>query len=440
MLPRKPFRISRRRFMAAALAAAPAALSAGCHPPGKRDERPQPPRSDPNPSPPTVPAPSEWAAFAAKLAVFRDLRRHFIFEYYPWYEAEPWRHWDEAGRHPPIDIASFAVPALGPYDSRNAKVIEQHARWIAEAGVGAVNISWWGRGNAEDRAVPLVMDVMRAHDIRVTFHMEPYTTSRGTTLGDDLLYLIREYGERRRWDAFLLLEDAKGIARPVFKLFLTHLPPTGTDCHGRVFPVAHYTEDSAYRRQIEAVRTVLRADFDPIVLSDSLDAARNAAGGFNGTGIYNPYIRPDTWPLLAAEFSSADLFFSFPMNPGFDKYPDRPPFPDCYSPGRFEPPIEATGWDTPARAEALNASRNRILDSLRTNLTLQLDPALSDARRGFFLTYINSFNEWHEGTAFEPAANLADLTPAQRAIGYHNPDEGRWRLELLADLLRQLTL
>lgn len=439
MLPRRPFRISRRRFMAAALAAAPAALSAGCLPPSKRDEPTQPPRSDPDPSPPTVPAPSEWAAFAAKLAVFRDLRRHFIFEYYPWYQTDPWRHWDEAGRNPPVDIGAFAVPALGPYDSRDAKVIEQHARWIAEAGVGAVNISWWGPGSVEDRAVPLVMDVMRAHDIRVTFHMEPYTTSRGVRLADDLLYLIREYGERRRWDTFLLLEDAKGIARPVFKLFLTHLPPTGTDCRGRVFPVEHYTEDGVYRRQIDAVRTVLRADFDPIVLSDSLDAARNAAGGFNGTGIYNPYIRPDSWRSLAADFSSADLFFSFPINPGFDRYPDRPPFPECHSPSRFEPPIEATGWDTAARAEALNASRSRILDSLRTNLTVQLDPAFTDARRGFFLAYINSFNEWHEGTAFEPAANLADLTPAQRAIGYHNPDAGQWRLEQIRDLLLQLT-
>jgi len=439
MLPRRPFRISRRRFMAAALAAAPAALSAGCLPPGNRDEPTPPPPSDPTPSPPTVPAPSEWAAFTAKLAVFRDRRRHFIFEYYPWYHSDPWRHWDEAGRKPPIDIGSFAVPALGPYDSRDAKVLEQHARWIADAGVGAVNISWWGQGSVEDRAVPLVMDVMRAHDIRVTFHMEPYTTSRGTRLAEDLLYLIREYGERRRWDTFLLLEDANGIARPVFKLFLTHLPPTGTDCKGRVFPVADYTEDGVYRRQIDTVRTALRADFDPIVLSDSLDAARNAAGGFNGTAIYNSYIRPGTWPSLATDFSSSELFFSFPINPGFDRYPDRPPFPECYSPSQFEPPIDATGWDTAARAEALNASRNRIVDSLRTNLTLQLDPALTNVKRGFFLAYINSFNEWHEGTAFEPAADLADLTPAQRAIGYHNPDEGQWRLELLGDLMRQLT-
>lgn len=158
-----------------------------------------------------------------------------------------------------------------------------------------------------------------------------------------------------------------------------------------------------------------------------------------GTGERRGSRGPSRHGRHAASFSSADLSFSFNVNPGFDRYPDRPPFGDCYTSLRFEPPIEATGWDTAAREEALNASRNRILDALRTNLRLQLDPALTDAKRGFFLTYINSFNEWHEGTAFEPAANLADLTPAQRAIGYHNPDEGRWRLELLQNLLRQLT-
>jgi hypothetical protein len=432
-------RITRRRFMAAALAAGPAALATACLPPGRRDEPASPPRPDPAPNPPTGPAPSEWAALAAKLAVFSDLRRHFIFEYYPWYQSNPYRHWDEARRTPPVDIAAFAVPALGPYDSRDAKVIEQHARWIAEAGVGAVNISWWGRGSPEDRAVPLIMDVMRAHDIRVAFHIEPYADSRGARLADDVLYLIREYGERRRWDTFLLLADAHGVARPVFKLFFTILDPTVTDCRGQVFPVGPYTEDAVYRRQIESVRTVLRPDFDPIVLSDSLQISRTAAAGFEGMAIYDNYVRPESWPSVAAGFSAADLLFSFNINAGFDRYPDRPPFGECYSPLRFEPPIQATGWDTAARQEALAAGRNRILDSLRTTLTLQLDPALTNAKRGFFLAYINSFNEWHEGTAFEPAANLADLTPAERAVGYHNPDEGRWRLDLLQDLLQQLT-
>jgi hypothetical protein len=400
-------------------------------------ERPRPPK----PPAPTVPAPpprSEWQQFAAQLVRFRDLRRHFIFEYYPWYQATPFRHWDQGGRNPPNDIAAFAVPALGAYDSRDAKAIEQHARWIAEVGVGAINISWWGPGSFEDRAVPLVMDVMRAHDIRVTFHLEPYADNRSQRLADDLLYLLREYGEKRRWDAFLLLEDAAGVARPIFKSFRTIVPRTGTDCRGRVFTVSDFTEDGVWRKQIEAVRTVLRADFDPILLADSLDVPRTAAGGFDGMAIYDPYYRPANWPEAARAFSSAQLLFSFNVNPGFDRYPERPPFGECFSPSVFEPPIGSTGWDADARAEALNATRDRILDSLRTTLTLQLDPALVDGRRGFFATYINSFNEWHEGTAFEPAANLRELSAAQRAIGYHNPDDGRWRLQLLKDVLREL--
>ncbi len=48
---------------------------------------------------------------------------------------------------------------------------------------------------------------------------------------------------------------------------------------------------------------------------------------------------------------------------------------------------------------------------------------------------INSFNEWHEGTAFEPMAPYRDLTRAQRLL-YHNAIDGSYRLETLTDLLR----
>jgi hypothetical protein len=391
------------------------------------------------PNTPGQPPTSDLQRFAARLAVFRDLRRHFIFEYYPWYQASPWRHWDEGARTPPIDIAAFAVPALGPYDSRDAKAIEQHAKWINEAGVGAINLSWWGPGSVEDRAVPLIMDVMRAHDIHVTFHLEPYADDRASRLADDVLYLMREYGEKRRWDAFLLLEDAKGVARPVFKSFRTIITRTVTDCRGRVFPVPDFTDDAGWHRQLDKLRGTLSADLQPIVLADSLDSLRTVASGFDGMAIYDPVYPPSRWLTDAATFSSVNKLFSFNINPGFDRYPERPPFGECFSPSRFDPPIEAAGWDATAREEALNASRGRILDSLRTTLTAQLDPALVDARRGFFATYINSFNEWHEGTAFEPAAPLADLSPAERAIGYHNPENGRWRLQLLQDVLAELT-
>src|SRR6267378_1175521 len=81
---------------------------------------------------------------------FPDLRRHFIFEYYPWYRTNPFGHWNEADRQPPVDLASNYMPQLGAYDSRSTAVMEQHAKWIAESGVGAINVSWWGRGSDID--------------------------------------------------------------------------------------------------------------------------------------------------------------------------------------------------------------------------------------------------------------------------------------------------
>src|SRR5438045_299927 len=41
---------------------------------------------------------------------FPDLRRHFVFEYYPWYRTNPFGHWNEAERQPPIDLASNYMP------------------------------------------------------------------------------------------------------------------------------------------------------------------------------------------------------------------------------------------------------------------------------------------------------------------------------------------
>src|SRR5206468_2597812 len=61
---------------------------------------------------------------------YGDIRRHFIFEYYPWYGVGPYRHWEQWDRVPPTDLASHYVPRLGAYDSRSTTLLEQHARWI----------------------------------------------------------------------------------------------------------------------------------------------------------------------------------------------------------------------------------------------------------------------------------------------------------------------
>src|SRR5712692_9094386 len=217
---------------------------------------------------------------------FPDLPHHFVFEYYPWYGGPPdYDHWDYLGRHPPFDIASPYMPRLGPYDVRSRDVLEQHARWITEAGVGAIALSWWGRGSWQDQRVSLIMDVMRDHGIKVTFAMEPYADNRASRYADDILYLLREYGEKRHWDALLILRNA----------------------HGAV-----------WRQQTDSLRQALRADFDHVtLLADSLEFHRTPASGFDGIGIYDNYIGPERYPGYAEGASRARLLFSFNVNPGY---------------------------------------------------------------------------------------------------------------------------
>ena len=369
---------------------------------------------------------------------FPDFQRHFIFEYYPWYGANPFRHWDDRGLDPPVDIAARSVPLLGAYDSRDAATLERHAKWMVDVGVGAINVSWWGRDSYEDRAVPLLMDVMRAYGIQVTFHLEPYADDRGARYISDILYLLKEYGERRRWDAFLLLRNADGRVGPVFKSFATILPREVTDCHGVVHRVPNYTADGDWRRQTDSIRNELRGEFDHVtLLADTLDSSRALASGFDGIAIYDNYVEPSTWRFYAERLVSGNLVFSFNVNPGFDGITPRVIDPgSCYRALPFEPSAGTLDFSDPRdRATAMSLGSERIRESFRTTISLQTDTGLVNRRRGFFLVYVNSFNEWHEGHEYEPMKNYADLTPAERRLGYHNVDDGSYRLRVLKELI-----
>lgn len=392
---------------------------------------------------PSVPMrPSDRATAAAALAArIPSPSRHFIFEYYPWYETSPYRHWNLFDREPPFDLATHYVPKLGAYDSRSTAVLEQHARWITEVGVGAINVSWWGPGSRTDLVVPQVMDVMHAHDIRVTFHLEPYTDDRSGVFVRDVLYLLEEYGEKRGWDAFLLLEHGDGTSGPVLKPFRTILLEQVTDCHGVVHRVPDYTSDAAWRRETDRLRAILRQDFSRVVLlADSLDPQRTRASGFDGIASYDNFVRPASWPGHAAATQAHDVYYSFSVNPGYDGIALRNvPEDSCYRPTPFEPVGPSVDWsDASAREEAMQRSLSRIDETLDMTLRLQMDPNSANARDGFFLVYLTSFNEWHEGHQFEPMKDARDLTPGERVFGYHNPEDGELRFRHLKEQLRPL--
>jgi Glycosyl hydrolase family 99 len=379
--------------------------------------------------------------YADLRRLYPDLERHFVFEYYPWYGGPPdYEHWDYLERRPPLDLSTRYVPKLGAYDVRSTAVLERHARWIREGGVGAVALSWWGRESWQDRTVPLILDVLRAHDLKATFALEPYADDRARYYASDILYLLREYGEKRHWDAFLLPRNADGRFGPVFKSFRTVLPEISADCLGEEHPVSDFTSDSAWRRQTDMLRDTLRADFDHVtLLADSLEFARTPASGFDGIGIYDNFIPPESYRGYAEGASRAGLVFSFNVNPGYDQVEPRQTSDPCYAPRDFAPPTP--GLDFAAalgRERAALASAARIRASWEQALAVQLDPDLANARKGFLLVYLNSFNEWHEGHSFEPMKDAAELTAEERALGYRNPERGDYRLRTLAELQRQV--
>jgi Glycosyl hydrolase family 99 len=370
---------------------------------------------------------------------FPDLRRHFIFEYYPWYGGPPdYEHWEYQSRNPPYDIGAPHVPLLGPYDVRSTAVLEQHARWINESGAGAIALSWWGRNSFEHRAVDRIMDVMKDHDIKVTFALEPYADDRGRRFRDDIRLLIREFGERRGYDAFLVLRNTNGDEGPIFKGFRCILPAFGTDCQGKTNPVSDYTPDHVWREQIDALRDDFRKDFDHLtILADSLEFARTPASGFDGIGIYDNFIGPELYAGIAAGASQAGLVFSLNINPGYDQIePRERPADPCYAPRDFAPGAGRFDWAQPSERERASAlSLQRIEMSFRQAIAVQQDPLLTNHRRGFCAVHINSFNEWHEGHAFEPMRDAKDLLPEERPFGYHNPENGKARLTMLTRMM-----
>jgi hypothetical protein len=380
-------------------------------------------------------------ALRALRARLPDLRRRFVFEYYPWYGADPWRHWEAEDRTPPADLASPYMPRLGAYDSRARAVIEQHARWIADSGAGSINLSWWGKDSYEDRAAHAVMDVMRAHDLKVSFHLEPYADDHGRRAAQDILYLVEEFGERRGFDALLLLQDPDGGVGPVFKGFRTLLPATVRDCRGVPREVTDYTPDAEWRAQLDTLRTTLRGTFDRVrVLADTTDVGRASAAGFDGVAIYDNGVGPERYLPIARGATERGLLFSFNVNPGLAIVaPRRPLFNECGEPVAQTPFLPATDdldLTTAGGREVAGAlSRQRLVESFAATVSAQTNPALSNAQRGFFLAYVNSFNEWHEGSAFEPMKDAAALSAPERAAGYWNPARGDYRLALFKELL-----
>ncbi|GAA4070895.1 hypothetical protein GCM10022248_44100 [Nonomuraea soli] len=131
--------------------------------------------------------------------------------YYPWYDTNPWRHWQQGGQNPPDSVGADFYPALGAYDSGDfAGAVTQHMKWIRQSGAGVLVYSWWGRGGYEDGLARGVMDAAAAQGLKVAWHLEPYAGRTAASTVDDIRYINQTYGTHPAFsNAFYVFESLR---------------------------------------------------------------------------------------------------------------------------------------------------------------------------------------------------------------------------------------
>lgn len=131
--------------------------------------------------------------------------------YYPWYDASPWRHWQQGGANPPDSVGADFYPVLGPYDSGDfAGAVAQHMKWIKQSGVGVVVTSWWGQGSYEDGLARGILDAAAKEGLKVAWHLEPYTGRTAASTVADIRYINQQYGTHAAFkNAFYVFESLR---------------------------------------------------------------------------------------------------------------------------------------------------------------------------------------------------------------------------------------
>lgn len=294
--------------------------------------------------------------------------------YYNWYGNPEhdgayyhWKHdilphwsdttWNNAGTFPGgDDIGANFYPSLGCYSSNDTSVIAQHMRWIREAGIGVVVITWWGEGSYEDRSLGLYLDQAEKSGLKVAVHLEPfYQTVEAAR--KEIVYLFERYGQHPAWyrlnnrPMIYVYDSYRLPAQEWLKL----LGPTGE------LSVRGTAYDAVF------IGLWVKENEEKFFMTSGFDGFYTyfASSGFE----YG--CTPENWLVMSEFARSAGLLFIPCVGPGYIDTRIRP-------------------W---------NAQNTEERDGGK--YYEQMFQAAAATEPDFI--GITSFNEWHEGTQIEPA-------------------------------------
>jgi len=286
--------------------------------------------------------------------------------YYGWYGnpkvSGRWVHWHEVDETNKRIGNSTHYPQLGPYDSHDPKVIEQHCHWAKEAGIDGFIVSWWQPNDFHDQGLPLLLDTAQRFGLEVTAYFETVPNNDRTKALSDVLYLLERYGKHPAW----LKLDGKPVlfvyGRAIGQIGLNGWLWVIGEVHRRYEGGAVFIGDQISRR---AARI-----FDGIHTYNITGATQGKSADEIFAWAQKTFPK---WVATAGEGRIACLT----IIPGYDdsKLPDRKP---------PRPITERHGGRT-----------YRVL----WEAALQANPDW---------VLITSWNEWHEGSEIEPSVEHGD--------------------------------
>ncbi|XP_037549645.1 glycoprotein endo-alpha-1,2-mannosidase-like protein [Nematolebias whitei] len=352
------------------------------------------------------------AASDTKVVLSRSDREHSIFYdvhifYYLWYGSPnvdtKYIHWDHPmvphwdpkiaaehaqGKHaPPEDLASSFYPELGPYSSRDPKVLESHMAQMEAAAAGVLVLSWYPPGVADehgeptDDLVPTVLDAAQKHSIKVAFHFQPYKGWSDRSMHDNIRYIIDKYGNH---DAFYRFRKSTGQVLPMFYIYDSYLTPPESWAELLTAKGSQSIRGTLYDGIFVALIVEERHKHD--ILASGFDGIYTyfASNGFSfGSSHQN-------WKAIKTFCDANNLLFIPSVGPGYADTAVRP-------------------WNS-------HNTRNRV-NGRYYETSLQAALAVRPE-----IVTITSFNQWHEGTQIERAIPKKTLTRLYMDYKPNDPD------------------
>jgi len=290
-------------------------------------------------------------------------RRVMVF-YYPWYGTADGPggsgrtiHWGRIDTAAKDIAASTHYPELGPYDSHDPKLIEQHCRWARQAGIDTFIVSWWGHGDYTDRALEPILRACRKHGLTACVYYEtiPGPKKTAQVAAADLVKLLEKYGDH---PAYLKVHD-----KPVVFIY------------GRAFNQLGLVD---WAEVLNTVNSTYRRGF--LAIADKFSYA--AARLFDGLHTYN------TAGLLRDRSVEQVRRWAKRTYPGWVELADAA--------GKISTITVIPGYDdTKVRSPGLAIDRfGSKLYRVQWQAAIEADP---------HWILVTSFNEWHEGSEIEPS-------------------------------------